>query len=221
MKDEFCDADEEWSQAHVDQIAYTLHTNSKETNLYNIFVPDGEGESLEYLTNADKMHLCVFMPAKEARRFERMFDKDSGWLEQVAEFEVEPLNYWSDDDNAEIGIVMELYGRNWVPEDRMQLIDWFLHNFDVKRISGEGYAYVKPKLEEFRAEMEVERYRYQKGSNQMGAATFSCIDPELIRDAGRYGEHGICQLVGDALSEAAFRSSDAETLYILARPPKN
>ena len=234
LKGEFSDADDEYLQSHVDQMATLLLTTGKENDNFRFYVATeeehpsdpitvGEFRELCFPAKIDKMHLCVTMTAKSASRFERIFDKEP-WIQQIARVEVEPVEYADGPvtDNSSAFVYLDAYDEDgWDPGDRMRLIDWFLHEFDVKRLSGEGYAFVEPKIEKGHAEMQVETYDYEKGYNMFGSAVFNCINPNYVTRAGIYGETCVCQLVGDALSDMARFTTASDTVHILARPPKN
>ena len=234
LKGEFSDADDEYLQSHVDQMATLLLTTGKENDNFRFYVATeeehpsdpitvGEFRALCFPAKIDKMHLCVTMTAKSASRFERIFDKEP-WIQQIARVEVEPVEYADGPvtDNSSAFVYLDAYDEDgWDPGDRMRLIDWFLHEFDVKRLSGEGYAFVEPKIEKGHAEMQVETYDYEKGYNMFGSAVFNCINPNYVTRAGIYGETCVCQLVGDALSDMARFTTASDTVHILARPPKN
>ena len=234
LKEEFCDADEEWVQSHVDQMATLLLTTGKENDNFRFYVATeeehqsdpitvGEFRALSYPVKVDKMHLCVTMTAKSASRFERIFDKEP-WIHQIGRVEAEPVEYIDGPvtDDSSAFIYLDVYDEDgWDPGDRMRLIDWFLHEFDVKRLSGEGYTFVEPKIEQGHAEMRVETYDYEKGYNMFGSAVFNCIDPNYVKRAGIYGETCVCQLVGDALADMARFTAASATAHILARPPRD
>ena len=234
LKEEFSDADDECLQSHVDQMATLLLTTGKENDSFRFYVATeeehtsdpitvGEFRELYFPAKIAKMHLCVTMTAKSASRFERIFDKEL-WIQQIARVEVEPVEYADGPvtDNSSAFVFLDAYDEDgWDPGDRMHLIDWFLHEFDVKRLSGEGYAFVEPKIEKGHAEMQVETYDYEKGYNMFGSAVFNCINPNYVTRAGVYGETCVCQLVGDALSDMARLTTASDTVHILARPPKD
>lgn len=234
LKEEFCDADEEWVQSHVAQMATLLLTTGKDNDNFRFYVNTGEDLTTDPITldnarvvtfpaHVDKMHLCVTMTVKSARKFERVFDKEP-WIQEIARVEVDPVDYMDGHmtDSSSAFVYLDAYDEyGWDPGDRMRLIDWFLHEFDVKRLSGEGYAFVEPKIEQGHAEMQVETYDYEKGYNMFGSAVFNCIDPNLVLRAGTYGEICICQLVGDALADTARFNAASESIHILARPPKD
>ena len=234
LKEEFSDTGDECLQSHVDQMATLLLTTGKENDNFRFYVATeeehpsdpitvGEFRGLCFPAKIAKMHLCVTMTAKSASRFERIFDKEP-WIQQIARVEVDPVEYADGPvtDNSSAFVYLDAYDEDgWDPGDRMRLIDWFLHKFDVKRLSGEGYAFVEPKIEKGHAEMQVETYDYEKGYNMFGSAVFNCINPNYVKRAGTYGEICICQLVGDALADMARFTEASETIHILARPPKD
>ena len=234
LKEEFCDADEEWVQSHVDQMATLLLTTGKDNDNFRFYVNTDEDLTTDPITldnarvvtfpaHVDKMHLCVTMTVKSARKFERVFDKEP-WIQEIARVEVDPVDYMDGHmmDSSSAFVYLDAYDEyGWDPGERMRLIDWFLHEFDVKRLSGEGYAFVEPKIEQGHAEMQVETYDYEKGYNMFGSAVFNCIDPNLVLRAGTYGEICICQLVGDALADTARFNAASESIHILARSPKD
>ena len=234
LKEEFSDAEDEFLQSHVDQMATLLLITGKENDNFRFYVATEEEHSSDPITVGEfrelcfpakiaKMHLCVTMTAKSAGRFERIFDKEP-WIQQIARVEVDPVEYADGPvtDNSSAFVFLDAYDEDgWDPGDRMRLIDWFLHEFDVKRLSGEGYAFVEPKIEKGHAEMQVETYDYEKGYNMFGSAVFNCINPNYVTRAGVYGETCVCQLVGDALSDMARFTTASDTVHILARPPKD
>ena len=234
LKEEFSDADDECLQSHVDQMATLLLTTGKDNDNFRFYVATekehtsdpitvGKFRELCFPAKVSKMHLCVTMTAKSASKFERIFNKDL-WNQPIARIEVDPIEYADGPvtDNSSAFVYLNAYDEDgWDPGDRMRLIDWFLHEFDVKRLSGEGYAFVEPKIEKGHAEMQVETYDYEKGYNMFGSAVFNCINPNYVTRAGIYGETCVCQLVGDALSDMARFTAASDTVHILARPPKN
>lgn len=234
LKEEFSDADNECLQSHVDQMATLLLTTGKDNDNFRFYVNTGEDHAVDPITlgnmreitfpaHVDKMHLCVTMTVKSARKFESVFDKEP-WIQEIARVEVDPVEYADGPvtDNSSAFVFLDAYNDyGWSPCERMMLIDWFLHEFDVKRLRGEGYAFVEPKIEQGHAEMQVETYDYEKGYNMFGSAVFNCIDPKLVIRAGTYGEICICQLVGEALADMARFNVASDSIHILARPPKD